>query len=84
MMARLPRSGGLPPADVLVPVPAAVSRRAWECALDLGQEHSNRIGAPALWHWFQAVVVYRDPETMTWAECAALFRAHRHYRAVRT
>jgi hypothetical protein len=64
-------------------VPPIVSRRAWEAALDLGQEHSAAIGSAATWHWLQTVVVYREPELMTWAEAAALFRLHRQFRGVR-
>ena len=69
--------------DALLPVPAIVSRRAWECAFDLGQEHSSFIGNETLWHWFQEIVTQRDPEGLTWGECAALFRLHRHYRPER-
>lgn len=69
-------------ADAICPVPADVSRRAWECAADLGQEHSGVIGSPAVWHMLQGIV-QRDPEELTWAECAMLFRLHRQFRPVR-
>ena len=69
--------------DAIVPVPAPLSRRAWECALDLGQEHSAAIASEAVWHWLQAVVVTRHPLALTWAECGALFRLHRTVRGVR-
>lgn len=69
--------------DAIAPVPPEVSRRAWECALDLGQEHSADIGSPAVWQSLQAIVTQRDPENLTWAECAALFRLHRQFRPVR-
>lgn len=68
--------------DAIVPVPPVISRRAWECAFDLGGEHSDTIGSPAVWRWLLAVVD-RGPEHVTWHECAALFRAHRLYRPVR-
>ena len=61
--------------DCLVPVPREVSRRAWECAFDLGQHHSSRFG-PHVWHWLLSAV-NRDPAMLTWEECAALFRLHR-------
>ena len=69
--------------DALIPVPEAVSRRAWECAFELGAEHSNTIGSPAVWHWLQNLVALRDPRHVTWAECGALFRMHRQFRPVR-
>ena len=68
--------------DSICPVPGELSRRAWEVAVDLGAEHSSSVGSPAAWHWLQSVVA-RDPEHITWSECGALFRAHRHYRPVR-
>lgn len=68
--------------DTILPVPASLSRRAWECALDLGAEHSGTIGSPAIWHWLLGVV-QRDPAHVTWAECGALFRLHRQLRPVR-
>ena len=64
--------------DALFPVPAEVSRRAWECAFDLGQHHSNYLGA-ALWLWL-LTVVNRDPEHLTWGEVGALFRLHKLHR----
>lgn len=73
-----------PPVDGIVPAPAEVSRRAWECAFDLGQEHSCTIRHDALWFFFQGVVTGRNPDGLTWRECATLFRAHRHYRRERT
>ncbi|MCW8084729.1 hypothetical protein [Sabulicella glaciei] len=72
-----------PLPDFIVPVPREVSRRAWDCAFDLGAEHSGRIGSEALWHAFQAIVTGRDPELLTWAECSLLLRAHRHLRGTR-
>ena len=69
--------------DCIVAVPPEVSRRAWECAFALGAEHSSTLGSAALWHAMQAIVTQRDPELLTWAECAMLFRAHRHLWAAR-
>ncbi|MCW8086609.1 hypothetical protein [Sabulicella glaciei] len=69
--------------DFIVPVPPELSRRCWECAFDLGAEHSSRIGSGALWHAFQSIVTERDPELLTWAECSLLLRAHRHLRGTR-
>jgi hypothetical protein len=69
--------------DCIVPVPPEVSRRSWECAFNLGAEHSGVIGSPALWHALQAIVKQRDPETLTWVECGMLFRAHRALWPVR-
>ena len=68
--------------DTIVPVPPAISRRAWEAAFDLGGEHSDTIGSPAVWRWLQSVVA-RDTAHIPWHECAALFRMHRHFRPVR-
>jgi len=45
----------------VIPVPPIVSRRAWECAVALGLDR----------------IAGRDPESLTWAECGALFRMHR-------
>lgn len=70
-------------SDAIIPVPECIARRAWECAFDLGAEHSRRIGSPAVWHWLQELVVQRDPRHVTWAECGALFRLHRQLRPVR-
>lgn len=66
--------------DSIVRVPAVIARRAWECAFDLGQEHSETIGNAPLWHWFQHVVTQRDPESLSWQECRRLFALHRLYR----
>ena len=67
--------------DCIFPVPAAVSRRAWECAHELAAEHSSAVGDPAAWQWLLSMVG-RDPVQVTWAECAALFRMHRQFRPV--
>ena len=64
--------------DALIPVPEAVSRRAWECAFELAAERP-----PAAWHWVQSVAA-RGPAHITWNECGALFRAHRLFRPART
>lgn len=69
--------------DAIVPVPPGVSRRAWECALDLGGEHSAVIGSDAVWHWLQSVVTRRDPDALTWAECHSLLNLHRKIRVER-
>lgn len=69
--------------DAIFPVPECVSRRAWECACELGAEHSSAIGSDAVWHWLQAVVAQRDPRHVTWTECGALFRMHRLLHPVR-
>lgn len=61
----------------IVPVPAEVSRRAWECAFVLGALHSCELQDDALWYQCQAIVTARDPLTLTWRECGELFRAHR-------
>lgn len=66
--------------DAIVPPPFEVQRRAWECALDLGQEHSETIGNSTLWHLFQHIVVERAPESLTWNECRCMFALHRLYR----
>jgi hypothetical protein len=63
--------------DRLVPVPEEVSRRAWECAFDLGALHSCELQDDALWYLCQSIVVNRDWWTLTWRECGDLFRAHR-------
>lgn len=66
-------------ADAIVPVPQEISRRAWDCAFDLGSEHSNKLGA-AVWFWLQTVVSRRDPDALTWGECQLLLRMHRTMR----
>lgn len=78
-----PFNDGARPIDVVVPVPPELSRRAWDCAFDLGQEHSATIGSDAFWHMLQTIVVHRPPEHLTWTECGLLFRAHRAARPVR-
>lgn len=72
-----------PTKDDLISVPAEIQRRAWQCAFDLGAEHSAFIGDEARWHWLLDVVVNRGPEALGWRECGALFRLHRHYRQER-
>lgn len=67
----------------LFPVPPIVSRRAWECAFDLGQEHSSFINNDRLWNLLQQIVTQRDPEGLNWVECQSLFIIHRHYRPAR-
>ena len=69
--------------EAIVSVPEGISRRAWECAFELGAEHSSTIGSPAVWHWLQDIVVQRDPLHVTWAECGALFRMHRNLHPAR-
>lgn len=68
-----------PPMDVLVPVPPIVSRRAWECAFALASEHSSTIGNADLWLYLQDIAA-REPESMTWAECRAMFTLYRAFR----
>jgi hypothetical protein len=75
--------------EALIPVPAIVQQRAWECAFMVGAEHSaelrRRLGASAgteVWHWAQACVL-RGAEAMTWADCRMAFRSHRLVFGVR-
>ena len=65
--------------DAIVPAPPEVSRRAWECAFDLGQEHSAYLGEGPF-HWLMHIVTGRDPLALSWAECGALLRMHRAAR----
>lgn len=69
--------------ETIVAVPHIVSQRAWECAVDLGHEHSSALGSAPLGKWLQTVAVSGDPALLNWADCGALFRAHRYYRGVR-
>lgn len=62
----------------IVPVPAIIARRAWECAFELGAEHSKFIGEALLWHWLIDRAM-RGPDVLTWGECEILFRLHRIY-----
>lgn len=62
------------PLDRIVPPPLEVSRRGWEAAYDLLQ--AGELVDDALQHhcW---LVTKRDPNSLSWREIAALFRAHR-------
>ena len=51
--------------------------------MDLCALHSSEIGSPAAWEWVQGILASREPERLTWAECGALFRAHRAWRPAR-
>ena len=63
--------------EQIVPVPYIVQRRAWECALVLVAEFSDRL-APCDWHW-AATVAALGPETFTWLECRAAQRLYNVY-----
>jgi hypothetical protein len=76
------RGSAVTDISILFPPPYLLQRCAWECALDLGQEDPAFIANGALLDWLQDIV--RQPEeSFSWAECASLFRFHRHYRPVR-
>lgn len=71
-------TGRPPKLEGIVPVPDTIARRAWECAFELGAEHSNFIGEPLLWHWLIGRAM-RGPDALTWGECFVLCRLRAVY-----